>query len=278
MHALAVCQAERLLGEVALGVDDHVIGAGLLRRGHLLVRRHPSDDVATPQLDDLGQQQTESARRRVNEGDVAGLHRIEVGREVASGESLHHHRGRRAVVDRVGNRDERGGRDSDPLRIPSGCIDPGYALAGCDVLDAAAHRHDPADAFDAEDLGVVRAADPQISGRLLTRETREEFRILRLALSRPGVLRARRACPASRDLRRASRLRASKGADVPESGTANISGSACVMSSQIAKLAKPAPVLAVASIAAADTSLARCPKQIHVEIKKYLIRWSFETA
>jgi hypothetical protein len=92
----------------------------------------------------------------VDEGDVAGLHRIEVGREVAGGESLHHHRGRSAVVDRVGNRHERGGRDSDPLRIASGRIDPGYALAGCDALDAVAHRHDPADAFDAEDLGVGR--------------------------------------------------------------------------------------------------------------------------
>ena len=38
----------------------------------------------------------------MDEGDVAGLHRIEVGGEVAGGQSLHHHRGRRAVVDRYG--------------------------------------------------------------------------------------------------------------------------------------------------------------------------------
>jgi FixJ family two-component response regulator len=38
--------------------------------------------MAPPQLDDLGQQQTESTRRPVDEGDVAGLHWIEVGREV----------------------------------------------------------------------------------------------------------------------------------------------------------------------------------------------------
>ena len=35
---------------------------------------------------------------------------------------------------------------------------------------------------------AVRAADPQVSGRLLTCETREEFRILRLALSCPGAV------------------------------------------------------------------------------------------
>jgi hypothetical protein len=112
--------------------------------------------MAAPQLDDLGQQQTESTRRRVDEGDVAGLHWIEVGREVAGGKSLHHHRGGRAIVDRVGNRHERGGRDCDPLRIASGRIDPGYALVGCDALDAVAHREDPTGAFDAENLGVRR--------------------------------------------------------------------------------------------------------------------------
>src|ERR1700686_5328069 len=35
---------------------------------------------------------------------------------------------------------------------------------------------------------AVRAADPQVSGRLLTCETREEFRILGPALRRPGAV------------------------------------------------------------------------------------------
>jgi hypothetical protein len=39
------------------------------------------------------------------------------------------HRGGRAVVDRVGNRHERGRRDRDPLRIAVGRLDPGHALA-----------------------------------------------------------------------------------------------------------------------------------------------------
>jgi hypothetical protein len=35
---------------------------------------------------------------------------------------------------------------------------------------------------------AVRATYPQVSRRLLARETREEFRILRLALSCPGAV------------------------------------------------------------------------------------------
>ena len=57
-----------------------------------------------PQLDDLGQQLAEPTRRRVDEGDFPGLHRVEVGRKVAGGETLHHHGCRGSIVDRVGDR------------------------------------------------------------------------------------------------------------------------------------------------------------------------------
>jgi hypothetical protein len=110
--------------------------------------------MAAPQLDDLGQQQPHPTRCRVDEGDVAGLHRIEVGREVARGQALHHHRGRRAVVYRVGNGHERCSRDRDPLRIASGRIDPRDPPAGFDALHALPHRQDTAHTFDAQNLGV----------------------------------------------------------------------------------------------------------------------------
>jgi hypothetical protein len=51
-------------GETTLGIDDHMIGTGLLGHGDLLLRRDAPDDMAAPQLDDLGQQQTEPTRRR----------------------------------------------------------------------------------------------------------------------------------------------------------------------------------------------------------------------
>ena len=46
--------------------------------------------------------------------------------------------------------------------------------------------------IEPEDLvgryAAVRAADPQVSRRLLARETREEFRIQRPPLGRPGAV------------------------------------------------------------------------------------------
>jgi hypothetical protein len=154
MHSFATGQTQGLLGEPALGIDNHMISAGFLGHGDLLLRRDAPDDMTTSQLDDLGQQQAHAACRRVDEGDVAGLHRVEIGREVAGGQPLHHHRRRRAVVDRVGNLHQGRGRDGDPLRIAFGRGNPGDALAEREALDALAHRPDPAHPLDAEDLGV----------------------------------------------------------------------------------------------------------------------------
>jgi hypothetical protein len=63
MHAFPSGQPERLFGETTLGIDDHMIGTGLLGHGDLLLRRDAPYDMAAPQLDDLGQQQTEPTRR-----------------------------------------------------------------------------------------------------------------------------------------------------------------------------------------------------------------------
>ena len=48
VHALAMGQPQRLLGESALGIDDHVVGARLLSRGDLVLRRDASDDRGRP--------------------------------------------------------------------------------------------------------------------------------------------------------------------------------------------------------------------------------------
>src|SRR5262249_45604997 len=60
------------------------------------------------------------------------------------------------------------------------------------------------------------------------------------------------------------------------SGIARMSGSAGVMSNQVAKPAKPAPDFATASIALAGTILARMvPNRSRKEMRKYLIRCFF---
>src|SRR6266446_3428150 len=73
---------------------------------------------------------------------------------MACGQALHHHRGRRAVIARVGDRHERRSRERDPLRIASGRIDPRDPPAGLDVLDAVPHRQDTAHTLDAKNLGI----------------------------------------------------------------------------------------------------------------------------
>src|SRR5690349_7426899 len=60
------------------------------------------------------------------------------------------------------------------------------------------------------------------------------------------------------------------------SGMPNMSGCAGVISSQVAKPAKPAPSFCISEIAAAGTSLARCPPNRSVnEIMKYRMPRSF---
>jgi hypothetical protein len=56
MHTFATGQTQRLLGEPTLGIDNHMVGARLLGRGDLFLRRDAPDDMTAPQLDDLGQQ------------------------------------------------------------------------------------------------------------------------------------------------------------------------------------------------------------------------------
>src|SRR6266849_5441276 len=54
MHAVATGQTQGLLGEPTLGIDNHMVGARLLGRGDLFLRRDAPDDLTAPQLDDLG--------------------------------------------------------------------------------------------------------------------------------------------------------------------------------------------------------------------------------
>src|SRR5271168_4099617 len=58
MHAFATGQTQGLLGKTTLGIDNHMISAGLLGHGDLLLQGDTPDDMTAAQLDDLGQQQS----------------------------------------------------------------------------------------------------------------------------------------------------------------------------------------------------------------------------
>ena len=92
--------------------------------------------MTASQLDDLGQQTRPHANRRpVDEGDVAGLHRIEVGRERLAVSPC-------IITDAAAVRRSR--REPSPrdvagmairLRITAGRVNPGDALTGFDIFD-----------------------------------------------------------------------------------------------------------------------------------------------
>ena len=122
----------------------------------------------------------------MNEGNITGLHRIEVGREMAGGQPLHHDRGRRSIVDRIGNRHQRRCRDRDPLSITAGRIDPGDTLAGLNSLDAFADCQNSTDAFDAQDLGIGHVSPGNPLTHADIHEVDPGNRDLDQRLARPG--------------------------------------------------------------------------------------------
>ena len=126
-----------------------MIRAGVPRGGHLILARNPADDPTTAQLDQLRQQQADAARGGVNQCDITRLNRMEVRREMAGGQPLHHQRCRRPVADRIWHGRKRGNRQRDALRVAARTIDPGDALARPKLGYAVAHGDDAARTFDA---------------------------------------------------------------------------------------------------------------------------------
>jgi hypothetical protein len=121
--------------------------------------RDARDDLASPELDDLRQQQAQPAGAGVNQRDVAWLHGIEVRREVAGRQALHHHGGPCAVVDVVRQLHEGIDVRHYALCVARANKDPRDALAGYPAVHGRADFEDAPGAFDAEDRWLVPAAN-----------------------------------------------------------------------------------------------------------------------
>ncbi|MCY1309640.1 hypothetical protein D9M70_597540 [compost metagenome] len=96
-----------LIGEGSLHVDDNVARANCLCDFNLVGGRNASNHRSAPQPDDLCQKQADTTGRRMDERGVSRLDRVEIGGEVARGQSLHHDGGRRLVINRAGKSYER---------------------------------------------------------------------------------------------------------------------------------------------------------------------------
>lgn len=112
--------------------------------------------MSAPELDDLGQQQTQSTSGGVHQRDISFLDRIEIRCEMAGRQSLHHDRSRRSMVDPAGNGDERSCRNHSAAGIAPGRVYPGNSVSRFDVVNACANGKHIACPFDAKHLGVWR--------------------------------------------------------------------------------------------------------------------------
>jgi hypothetical protein len=92
-HAGAGSELGHLGGEIGLGVADHLVGSVVPSELFLLSGRYGADHPAATQLGHLGQQLADSARARVHQHRVAGLHRVGRLRQVVRGHALDEHGG-----------------------------------------------------------------------------------------------------------------------------------------------------------------------------------------
>ena len=82
------------------------VAAVLARDPRLLVARHGAEHARSERLRPRAQEQSHAARRRVHEHGVARAHAMRAMQQVLGRHALQHARGRRVVVDVVGQRDD----------------------------------------------------------------------------------------------------------------------------------------------------------------------------
>jgi hypothetical protein len=90
----------------------------------------------------------------VDKSDLTRLNRIEIVREMAGRQPLHHDAGGGSIIDAIRNEDERTDRNRNPLRIAARRIHPGDPLPRFEVADVFADRDNASGALDAENFRV----------------------------------------------------------------------------------------------------------------------------
>src|SRR5918998_2635618 len=160
VHALAG-DALRLGGEVLLFVQDHLVGAGLLReRGLLLGAGGPYDGRAA-HLRHLAEQEADAAGGGVHEGGLPLLERERAVGEVVGGHPLEHDgRGHPCLDHRYVKRDELVGGGYHPFGVGARHAGPRDEVPGGDLLDTVADGLDLARALQAQGEGGLPRVDP----------------------------------------------------------------------------------------------------------------------
>jgi hypothetical protein len=129
VHALAVGETTHRLGEVLLGVEDHLVGSRLPSELRLLLGGDRAQDAGPGPLCHLNQEQPHPSGGGVYETGVTALQGVRARGEIVGGETLEHHRGRVAGLDLGGNGHRLVLGNDHPLRVGAGDPRPGDAAS-----------------------------------------------------------------------------------------------------------------------------------------------------
>ena len=110
--------------------------------------------MAAAQPDDLGQEQANASGGGMDQCKVARLNRVEVGGEVACGQSLHHDCGRCPVIDEIRQTNQGTDVYRNPFRVASWGVDPGNAISRGEIRHTFADGKKAPCALDAKYFGI----------------------------------------------------------------------------------------------------------------------------
>ncbi len=148
------------LGEVLLGVDDHVVGAVAAHQLGLLLGAAGGDDLRAEVPADLCQQVADTAGRRVDQRDLPAGQRVGVVREVVRGHALQQRGDRGAHLQPVGDRDHRVGRHDLLLAVGPTLSRVGDPVALGYTVDVGPDRVDHPAGLDPDRRGQLNRVLP----------------------------------------------------------------------------------------------------------------------
>lgn len=145
-HPLAARDLAHAFGNILATGDDDMGAAIRARDLGFFVGADGADHLDPQGARPLAGDQADATRGRVIQDRLAALQRIDLPEQVLRRHPAHHQRGRRAVTDPIGDRDQHIGRHHPHIRI--GALRPqqiAHPVAGPKFGDALAHGLDHAD-------------------------------------------------------------------------------------------------------------------------------------
>ena len=136
-------------GEILLAIEDRVLGSGLFGELGFFGRAHRPDHGRAERLRPLAENESDPARRRVNEDRIARLHPKSPAQQILRGEALQHHRRGRLKGNALRQLDETVRLDEPLPRVSAQVRGIGDPVAKLEIFHALADSGDFARALAA---------------------------------------------------------------------------------------------------------------------------------